>query len=159
MKYQNLAGSMLFALALWATPALSAEPEHPGSGTTLSSVIVYTQDIAGLSSFYEEALLLGEPAVRLDNHIGYWLDRNYLGFEIQEADAGRGAGATAWYGVEDIATAIERCIAAGARAGMAAEKQPWGDIHATVLDPDGNIMGLIEFGGEETAPSSNRDRP
>jgi predicted enzyme related to lactoylglutathione lyase len=50
-------------------------------------------------------------------------------------------------GVRDIRTEEARLRSAGATFVRAAEREPWGALIATFLDPDGNYIQLIEFSG------------
>ena len=114
------------------------------SGTSLSSVIVYTPRMKSLADFYEKALDLPAPATDLENHIGYWLGDNYLGFEPADAKVRSPGAVSAWFGVGDIDEAYRRMLSHGATGNMEPTPQSWGDIHATVIDPDGNLVGLIQ---------------
>lgn len=137
---------LIAGLILTALPTASAfaEPERRSATSYLSSVIIYTTDMRALADFYRRALDLGDPDTAVHNHIGFWLGENYLGFEpVAEITANPG-GPTVWFGVEDAGAALARFVAAGARPEMAPARQDWGDVHATVRDPDGNLVGLIQ---------------
>lgn len=138
----------ILTMTMFLTFPAYAEPDRQGA-TYLSSVIIYSTDMSALADFYRNALELGEPATRLDNHIGFWLGDNYLGFEPVEALNANPGGPTVWFGVDDAEAAVARLVAAGARPEMAPARQDWGDIHASVRDPDGNLVGLIQRGAEE----------
>lgn len=139
--------------ALWLSGAVLSQAAFgeeqtaaDSSGTYLSTVIIYTPDMQGLARFYEETLEIGAPVNTLPNHIGYWLGSNYLGFEPVDRVTPNPGGATVWFGVRNIETTLKRLASAGARLKMPATRQAYGDIHATVVDPDGNLIGLIESG-------------
>lgn len=135
----------LVLLAAAGTPTAHAEPD-PAAPTYLSTVIIYTPDMQKLADFYRLGLGLGEPATVLENHIGFWLGNNYLGFEPVATITTNPGGPTAWFGVADAAAALADLVAAGARAELEPTPQPWGDVHATARDPDGNLVGLIQRG-------------
>lgn len=136
-----------FALLVGLPHAVHADSHVAGgkqAATTVSSIIIYTPDMKSLARFYEQALQLPAPSTELDNHIGYWLGDNYLGFEPAAKTVRGPVGVSAWFAVADIQVAYARVLELGATKHMAPTPQPWGDIHAAVLDPDGNVLGLIE---------------
>ncbi|MHC4781295.1 MAG: VOC family protein, partial [Planctomycetota bacterium] len=53
-----------------------------------------------------------------------------------------------WVRVEDIGAVYEKCIELGARPNQRPAKKPWGDVLASVFDPDGNLLGLSQKRGE-----------
>ncbi len=113
-------------------------------GARLSTIIIYTPQMKALAKFYEQALDLPAPSTVLANHIGYWLGGNYVGFEPAETAVRNPGGVSAWFQVADIQKTYERLLKMGAKPKMKPEPQPWGDLHATVIDPDGNLLGLIQ---------------
>lgn len=113
------------------------------AGTRLSTIIIYTPQMKPLARFYAQALDFPAPTTQLENHIGYWVGANYVGFEPAEEPLRQPGGVSAWFQVNDIHATYERLLKLGARAKSAPQKQPWGDLHATVIDPDGNLLGLI----------------
>ena len=54
-------------------------------------------------------------------------------------------GVSAWFAVADIHDSYARILDLGATTHTEPTPQPWGDIHAAVLDPDGNVLGLIQI--------------
>ena len=114
------------------------------TAASVSSIIIYTPNMQSLARFYEQALGLSAPDTVLDNHIGYWLGDNYLGFEPADEAARGPGGVSAWFAVDDIDDAYARTLDLGATRHTEPTPQPWGDIHAAVLDPDGNVLGLIQ---------------
>ncbi len=112
--------------------------------TKLSTIIIYTPQMKALAKFYEQALEFPAPSTVFDNHIGYWLGGNYVGFEPTESPVRNPGGVSAWFQVTDIEKTFHRLLKMGAKKKMKPEPQPWGDLHATVIDPDGNLLGLIQ---------------
>ncbi|MDH3244087.1 MAG: VOC family protein [Saprospiraceae bacterium] len=141
----TLKGMIVFILFMLAT-LLQAQDQADKSGneTSLYTIIIYTPQMKKLAKFYEEGLGLSSPSITLDNHIGYWLGSNYVGFEPVDKIVKNPGGITAWFKVENINLIFERLIDLGAKPQMEPTPQPYGDIHATALDPDGNLLGLIK---------------
>lgn len=143
--FARCAALAALVLAGAASPGIATAAEDAAPATTrLSSVIVYSAKFERLADFYRAGLQLGEPATVLHNHVGFWLGPNYLGFEPLEEGGGPGNSVAAWFEVPDIEAAHARLLEAGATALMAPTRQEYGAIHATVRDPDGNLLGLIE---------------
>lgn len=81
----------------------------------------------------------------------YFDEPFYVGYEVGGFELGLvpygtpGAGGTrAFWGVPDCATALERLLALGATAHESVQDVGGGIRVATVLDPFGNIFGVIE---------------
>lgn len=131
-------------LGLAAPLPVVAQGEAKPQGTSLSTIIIYTPQMKALAQFYEKALQLPAPTTVMDVHIGYRLGANYVGFEPVDRIVRNPGGVSAWFEVDNLQATLERLIELGARPGMAPARQPWGDLHATAFDPDGNLVGLIE---------------
>jgi len=136
--------ALLFGLATSGyTLAQDADSEYKGA--RLSTIIIYTPQIRNLAEFYENALEFPPPATVQEDHIGYWLGQNYVGFEPVGETVKSPSGTTAWFAVDDIHKAYNRMEKLGATPDMAPTEQPWGGFHARLVDPDGNLFGLIQF--------------
>lgn len=109
----------------------------------LDTIIIYTRDMERLSAFYMEGLGLTGPN-RVPGHIGFSLpDGAYLGFdETEEVPVGAG-GVSLWFDVADLDGAFERFVQIGATVRYPPELKPMGDVLASLIDPDGNIFGLV----------------
>ncbi len=86
----------------------------------------------------------------------YFDEPFYVGFEVAGYELGLlpdGApddGALTYWGVADVAAAVEDALALGASVHVAASEVGDGIITATVRTPDGTIVGFIDnphFGG------------
>ncbi|MEQ8860740.1 MAG: VOC family protein [Pseudomonadales bacterium] len=146
MSLQRIVGGLVLVLVLvtlLAAPGM-AESERAATPTYLSTVIIYTPDMHALAAFYQEALELGDPDTELENHIGFWLGQNYLGFEPVAHTAQNPGGPTVWFGVASAEATLARLVGAGARQEQPPTRQDWGDVHAAARDPDGNLVGLIQ---------------
>lgn len=134
----------MFILSMLSIPAKAQDQVGKAGEASLYTIIIYTPQMKKLAKFYEEGLGFPAPAMTLDNHIGFWLGSNYVGFEPVDEIVKNPGGITAWFKVENINLVFERLIDLGAKSKMEPTPQPYGDIHATVLDPDGNLLGLIK---------------
>lgn len=141
----GLACALMLGACLWTSFEADAQDRAAAPQVRLSTVIIYTARFERLADFYARALDFPAPDTVLDNHIGYWLGDNYVAFEPPEDGHEPATGAVrAWFGVSDIEAAYARLLEHGATARSSPERQPWGDVHATVLDPEGNVLGLIQ---------------
>ena len=113
-------------------------------GTALETVIVFTRNMEALARFYQKGLDLGTYE-RSPGHMGQKVGDVYFGFDQNDdlAEAGR-AGATLWFTVDDIQATFDRLVALGARENYPPTRKPWGALLASVLDPDGNLLGLSQ---------------
>ncbi len=98
-----------------------------------------------LAEFYQHGLQLQNPKAQGDKHLGFQLPNVYLGFDEVDTDPLTHPGATSiWFRVDDIERAFERFRDMGAKVKYPPTKKPWGDILASVLDLDRNIIGLAQ---------------
>lgn len=109
----------------------------------LDTIIVYTHDIERLSAFYADGLGLTDPN-RVPGHVGFDLpDGVYLGFDdTSEMPVGAG-GVTLWFDVADLDATFGRFVDMGAAVRYPPELKPMGDVLASLIDPDGNVFGLV----------------
>lgn len=115
------------------------------SGATVSTLILYSTDIRGLSQFYATGLNLGEPVEQGGEHIGFVLGNLYLGFDAMPAGIERAPGAVIpWFEVDDLEATYARFVALGARVRYGPTRKSWGGYLAAVYDPGGNIVGLSQ---------------
>lgn len=113
--------------------------------TTMDTVIIRTTRIRELADFYQKGLQLEKPVPYGDDHLGIQLPGTYLGFDQAEEDRSRHHGAVSlWFRVDDIEDTFQRFNEMGAKVNYPPTKKPFGDILASVLDPDGNIVGLAQ---------------
>ncbi len=113
-------------------------------GTALETVIIFTERMEELASFYQEALELG-PFERSPNHVGCRVGPVYLGFDqVENAPSTGGSGVTLWFTVDDIENTFEKLLAMGAEARYPPTRKPWGGFLASVYDLDGNLIGVSQ---------------
>ena len=119
----------------------------------LTTVTYTADDLAAAARWYTE--LLGvEPYFRRREYVEFRvgdfqhelgiLDRQFLG-ALGRADAStRGpAGAIVYWHVDDLHASYEKLLASGARGHEAPTEHGPGFITASVVDPFGNILGIM----------------
>lgn len=110
----------------------------------LRTVIYRVPDLARAKAWYSRAFAV-QPYFDEPFYVGF----NVGGYELGlDPYAGGGAagpgGSVAYWGVPDVAAAVEHFVAAGATL-KAPIQDVGGDIRvATVADPFGNLVGLIQ---------------
>jgi uncharacterized glyoxalase superfamily protein PhnB len=108
----------------------------------VDTVIVFCGDGEALAGFYRKAFDLPEPH-RSPGHIGFSLPSLYLGFDTVDDPADPGP-VSLWWRVDDVDAAFERLVTMGCPVLYEPVTKPWGDRLASVLDPDGNRIGLSQ---------------
>jgi predicted enzyme related to lactoylglutathione lyase len=113
-------------------------------GSLLQTVIIFTERMEELSTFYAKALQIG-PFESSPNHLGCQLGTVYFGFDQVEAVQGESpGGVTIWFTVDDLQATFERVVALGAEVRYPPTRKPWGAMLAAVYDLDGNVLGLAQ---------------
>lgn len=118
-----------------------------------SRILLQARDLDVTLAFYEGALGLqrfrefGAPPHR---GVVFFLGGGYL--EVTETDPGvvpdAPAGVRVWAQVRDVRAAVSALHDAGVSIVDPAERKPWGLIEATVHDPDGLPLVLVEIPGD-----------
>lgn len=110
----------------------------------LRTVIYGVSDIEKAKTWYSEALGFA-PYFDEPFYIGFNVGGYELGLDPNASPVTKGnAGVVAYWGVEDIEAEYKRLLSLGATEHEAA-REVGGDIQvATVLDPFGNILGIIQ---------------
>lgn len=110
----------------------------------LETVIIFTPRMEALATFYQEGLDLG-PYERSPGHMGQRVGPVYLGFDQVEGEpAYSGSAVTLWFTVDDLQATFDRLVAKGAKVRYAPTRKPWGAVLASVVDPDGNVLGIAQ---------------
>ena len=110
----------------------------------LRTAIYHIDDIAKGKAWYAQVLGF-EPYFDQPFYVGFNVGGYELGLQPSEEPAGEKAdGAVAYWGVENAATAHQRMIELGATAHEALQDVGEGIKVATVKDPFGNVLGIIE---------------
>ena len=111
--------------------------------TGIEAVLIRSGRPAELAEFYRSGLDLPDPTPQGDEHVGIRAPGGYLGFDLAPG-AEPGPGRTGvWFGVADARATFDRLLELGGTP----EEAPFkggGEILATVRDPEGNLIGLIE---------------
>ena len=109
----------------------------------LRTAAYQVDDLEAAKRWYTEALGFG-PYFDEPFYVGFNVGGYELGLLPSEGDTAEGiGGATAYWGVEDIDAVMERLLELGAKLHQAAENVG-GDIRVgKVIDPFGNVLGVI----------------
>ena len=116
----------------------------------LRTVIYKTPDLARAKAWYRDVFGI-EPYFDEPFYVGF----NVGGFELgldpdTEGQVPGPGGSVAYWGVADLKATFDRLVAAGVQVSSAVRDVGGGILVASVRDPFGNVIGLIEnphFGG------------
>jgi len=110
----------------------------------LRTVIYHAPDLEKTKAWYSKVLGI-EPYFDQPFYVGFNVAGYELGLDPDAASTPGGkAGAVAYWGVANAETAFRRLIELGATERSAVQEVGEGIRVATVLDPFGNIFGIIE---------------
>jgi predicted enzyme related to lactoylglutathione lyase len=116
----------------------------------LRTVKYVVPDLASAKAWYAEAFGV-EPYFDEPYYVGFSIGGFELGLDPDVSNQGPGPGGSlAYWGVPDAAAALARLEAMGARVHEPVQDVGGGIKVASVLDPFGNPVGIIEnphFGG------------
>ncbi len=110
----------------------------------LRTVVCYVEDLERAKAWYAE--LLGfDPYFDTPYYVGF----NVGGFELglhpaEEGSAAGGGGSVVYWGVDDVAAAMQKLLQLGATLHGAIQDVGEGIRVASVEDPFGNVLGVIE---------------
>ena len=117
-----------------------ANPQFLG----LRTVIYHAPDLAKAKAWYSSALGI-EPYFDQPFYVGYNVGGYELGLDPDASStSGGNQGSVTYWGVADAQAAVERLILLGATERSAVQAVGEGIRVATVLDPFGNILGIIQ---------------
>jgi predicted enzyme related to lactoylglutathione lyase len=109
----------------------------------LRTVIYHAPDLAKAKAWYASALGL-EPYFDQPFYVGFEVGGYELGLNPSVADVSVGDNAVAYWGVVDIDKAYQHLLDRGAVQREAVNEVGEGIKVASVADPFGNVIGLIE---------------
>jgi len=110
----------------------------------LRTVVYKVGDLARAKDWYR-AILGIDPYFDEPFYVGFSVGGYELGLDPDTSkDASGPGGAVAYWGVADAAAALARLTAAGAAPHAALQEVGGGIRVATVRDPFGNLVGVIE---------------
>ena len=110
----------------------------------LRTVIYHAPDLAKAKAWYSKVLGI-EPYFDQPFYVGFNIGGYELGLDPDAASTPGGkGGSVAYWGVADARAAFGRLISLGATERSAVQEVGEGIRVATVFDPFGNILGIIE---------------
>jgi predicted enzyme related to lactoylglutathione lyase len=116
----------------------------PSNFQGLRTVVYHVTELAKARDWYAELLGI-PPYFDTPYYVGFNVGGFELGVHPAEPGSPTGAGgAVAYWGVESMATAWPRLLKLGATAAGEPQDVGEGIIVASVKDPFGNLLGLIE---------------
>jgi predicted enzyme related to lactoylglutathione lyase len=108
----------------------------------IKTVLHPVSDLAAAKPVY--AALLGiEPAADSEYYVGFDAAGQHIGLVPGGGPQGMKSPVAYWH-VADIEAKIAEVVAAGAVVNEAAHDVGGGRLVATVTDPDGNVLGLLQ---------------
>ena len=138
---------LLLCLAL-AGPAFaqqSAEPATEPTFRSLASGLYIVPDLEEATAWYATALGV-QPYFEESYYVGFRIGEQELGLVPAEGDDAPGAGgAIPYWLVEDADAALAHLLESGAAAHYPVTDVGGGVLVASVKDPYGNVIGIIEM--------------
>ncbi|GAA3421465.1 VOC family protein [Streptosporangium vulgare] len=108
----------------------------------IKTVLHPVSDLAKAKAVY--AALLGiPPQTDSSYYVGFEVEGQHIGLVPGGGPQGMTSPVAYWH-VPDIEAKLAEVIAAGATVQEAAHEVGGGRLVATVIDPDGNVLGLIQ---------------
>ena len=108
----------------------------------MKTVMYPVNDIAAAKKIY--AQLLGvEPYMDEPYYLGFNVDGQDVGLDPNGERKGM-TGPVGYWHVDDIEKSLQALLDAGATAGQPVRDVGGGKLIATVTDPDGNVVGLLQ---------------
>ena len=109
----------------------------------LRTAIYHAPDLAKAKSWYSKILGI-EPYFDQPFYVGFNVGGYELGLDPDPSSSTVAGGVVVYWGVSDAAAALKRLLSLGATERTNLQDVGEGIRVATVLDPFGNIFGLIE---------------
>lgn len=108
----------------------------------MKTVIYPVEDISAARKLYGQ--LLGvEPYMDETYYVGFNLDGQDVGLDPNGRRKGM-TGPVGYWHVDDIEASLQALLGAGAQPGQPVRDVGGGKLIATVTDPDGNVVGLLQ---------------
>ena len=125
------------------TSSLTAEPGPTVSTTSgVLTVLHPVTDLTAAKAVYT-ALLGVQPQTDEPYYVGYEAAGQHIGLVPNGGPQGMTSPVAHWH-VPDIEAKLAELTATGATIKDPARDVGWGRLVATVTDPDGNVLGLIQ---------------
>jgi predicted enzyme related to lactoylglutathione lyase len=109
----------------------------------LRTVIYKVPDLEAAKAWYGRVLGI-EPYFAEAFYVGFQVGGFELGLDPDMGSTVPGGGVVAYWGVADAGAELERMVAQGAQAHETVQDVGGGIRVATVKDPFGNVLGIIE---------------
>jgi len=110
----------------------------------LRTVIYHAPDLEKTKQWYSSVLNL-QPYFDQPFYVGYNVGGYELGLDPDASSTpGGDKGSVAYWGVSDAQAALDRLVSLGAKERTAVQDVGEGIRVATVLDPFGNVLGVIQ---------------
>lgn len=109
----------------------------------LRTAVYFVESLLAARDWYAEVLGVA-PYFDTPFYVGFNVGGFELGLHPAEEGAARGAGGvTTYWGVPDAQAAYDRLVALGATPHAAIQDVGGGIVLGSVLDPFGNVLGVI----------------
>ena len=109
----------------------------------LRTVIYHVDNLSRAKEWYS-AILGITPYFDEPFYVGFNVGGFELGLDPDMGSAAKGTNVVAYWGVEDAKAAYQRVLESGAEKHTEPQDVGGGIIVASVLDPSGNVFGIIE---------------
>lgn len=110
--------------------------------SALRTVICPVHDLAAAKAVYG-SLLGSEPTMDEPYYVGYDVAGQHVGLDPHGHSRGM-AGPVAYWHVDDVEERLAALLAAGAVEHQPVQDVGGGKLIASVTDPDGNLIGLLQ---------------
>ena len=136
--------AVMLTAGLPCAAAGSGVEEAPGSYLGLRTAIQVVSDLEAARDWYAE--VLGKaPYFDEPFYVGFDVGGFELGLLPGEEGHSAGVGGTrVYWGVNDVESEYRRLLELGARSHLPPEDVGDGIVHASVIDPFGNLLGIID---------------
>jgi predicted enzyme related to lactoylglutathione lyase len=115
----------------------------------IRTIIYPVKDIAQAKKVYSK--LLGvEPYTDEPYYVGFRVGNQEIGLDPNDHNNGM-TGPIGYWHVNDIKKTLRLIPDAGAQAEQDVKDVGWGKLIASVKDADGNIIGLVQLAGSDSA--------
>ncbi len=109
----------------------------------LRTVIYHVDDIEKAKSWYSKALGI-EPYFDQPFYVGFNIGGFELGLDPDMSNISLGNNLVAYWGVKEIKSSLKHLLEAGGKINSEIQEVGNNILVATIIDPFGNIFGLIE---------------
>jgi len=155
----RLAGSVFSSMRVSSlNPITSAEREEVIMLRGISTMNLWADDLAAATRWYAELLgvqpyFTSEAAGRGPGYVEFRIgdyqhelgiiDRRFAPPELAAGAAAGPGGAVVYWHVDDVAATLDRLVSLGAKQLQALTERGPGFVTASVVDPFGNVVGIM----------------